>query len=87
MKGSHNPLLQEYAITMPRKISPQHACEGSSNSSTKSVPSYNQLNFEANMDRFFSSNLVLTANYGNDEDSITANSGDELKNNLKNSSG
>ncbi|XP_033222551.1 period circadian protein-like [Belonocnema kinseyi] len=84
--GSRNPLLQEYAIAMPKKISREHAREGSSNSSTEAVPSYNQLNFEANMDRFFSSNLVLTANYGNDEDSINANSGVEPQNNSKNSS-
>ena len=86
MKGSRNPLLQGHENTAPREILPDYECEGS-NSSTEAVPCYNQLNFEANLDRFFNSNLVITATYGIEEENNNKSNGDEPEKNSKYSSG
>lgn len=63
------------------EISPHHEYFDSK-SSTETPPSYNQLNYHDNIERFFNSNIGVTANhgpYGSDEEMLhsSANSSDE----------
>lgn len=85
MKGPHKPMLQEHESVILGGISPHREYEDSK-SSTETPPSYSQLNYNENMQRFFKSNPVATAIYGSYEDNTTGNSGDEIGKN-DNSSG
>ncbi|XP_034940771.1 period circadian protein isoform X3 [Chelonus insularis] len=67
--GSCNPLLQERDSVMLGEISPHHEyCD--SKSSSETPPSYNQLNYNETMERFFNSKPLLTAVYGSDEEKV-----------------
>ncbi|XP_043475675.1 period circadian protein isoform X2 [Leptopilina heterotoma] len=70
------PMLQEHESVILGGISPHREYEDSK-SSTETPPSYSQLNYNENMQRFFKSNPMGTANYGSYEDNTTGNSGDE----------
>ncbi|XP_051172187.1 period circadian protein isoform X3 [Leptopilina boulardi] len=76
---SGQPLLQEHESVILGGISPHREYEDSK-SSTETPPSYSQLNYNENMQRFFKSNPMATANYGSSyEDNTTGNSVDEIK--------
>ena len=86
MKGSRNPLLQERESVILRGISPYHDSYGSQ-SSTGTPPSYNQLNYYENLDRFFNSKLEVTGAYGSEENNANDSSGDDARKNCNNASG
>lgn len=69
MKGSRNPLLQEHDSVMLGEISPHHEYYDSK-SSTETPPSYNQLNYNENIERFFKSKPPVATMYGSDEENI-----------------
>lgn len=72
-------MLQEHESVILGGISPHREYEDSK-SSTETPPSYSQLNYNENMQRFFKSNPMATANYGSSyEDNTTGNSVDEIK--------
>lgn len=77
MKGSRNPLLQEHDSVMLGEISPHHEYYDSK-SSTETPPSYNQLNYNENIERFFKSKPVVTM-YGSDEENINSNDEGKIK--------
>ncbi|XP_070530422.1 period circadian regulator isoform X3 [Cardiocondyla obscurior] len=70
--GSRNPLLQEHDSVMLGEISPHHEYYDS-NSSTETPPSYNQLNYNENIERFFKSNPLVATMYGSDEENVNSN--------------
>lgn len=73
MKGPKNPLFQEHDSVMMGEISPHHEyCDSKSLSETP--PSYNQLNYNEKIERFFNSNLLINTNYGTDEKNSTGQS-------------
>ncbi|CAB0029299.1 unnamed protein product [Trichogramma brassicae] len=85
--GTRCPLLQEHDSIMLGEISPHHEYLDS-NSSTETPPSYNQLNYNDTIERFFNSNVVVQGTKGpfaSDSEEIaqsSANSSEELgKNN------
>ncbi|XP_015189237.1 PREDICTED: period circadian protein isoform X3 [Polistes dominula] len=65
--GSRNPLLQEHDSVMLGEISPHHEYYDSK-SSTETPPSYNQLNYNENIERFFKSKPSFVTMYGSDEE-------------------
>ncbi|XP_014613255.1 PREDICTED: period circadian protein isoform X2 [Polistes canadensis] len=65
--GSRNPLLQEHDSVMLGEISPHHEYYDSK-SSTETPPSYNQLNYNENIERFFKSKPSVATMYGSDEE-------------------
>ncbi|XP_047346985.1 period circadian protein isoform X3 [Vespa velutina] len=65
--GSRNPLLQEHDSVMLGEISPHHEYYDSK-SSTETPPSYNQLNYNENIERFFKSKPPVAFMYGSDEE-------------------
>lgn len=67
VKGSRNPLLQEHDSVMLGEISPHHEYYDSK-SSTETPPSYNQLNYNENIERFFKSKPSVAITYGSDEE-------------------
>ncbi|KAI4503566.1 hypothetical protein M0802_000969 [Mischocyttarus mexicanus] len=67
VKGSRNPLLQEHDSVMLGEISPHHEYYDSK-SSTETPPSYNQLNYNENIERFFKSKPSVATMYGSDEE-------------------
>nr|XP_012217078.1 PREDICTED: period circadian protein isoform X2 [Linepithema humile] len=67
--GSRNPLLQEHDSVMLGEISPHHEYYDSK-SSTETPPSYNQLNYNANIERFFKSKPPVATMYGSDEENV-----------------
>ncbi|XP_076642718.1 period circadian regulator isoform X1 [Halictus rubicundus] len=69
--GSRNPLLQEHDSVMLGEISPHHEYYDSK-SSTETPPSYNQLNYNENIERFFKSKPPVTTMYGSDEENINS---------------
>ncbi|XP_058800820.1 period circadian protein isoform X2 [Phymastichus coffea] len=85
--GLLNPGLQEHDSVMLGEISPHHEYFDSK-SSSETPPSYNQLNYHDNIERFFNSNIDVNANngpYASDEENLhsSANSSDEPdKNNI-----
>ncbi|XP_012280869.1 period circadian protein isoform X5 [Orussus abietinus] len=68
--GSRNPLLQEHDSVIIGEMSPHHEYQDSK-SSTETLPSYNQLNFNENIERFFNSEPPFIATYGSDEENTT----------------
>lgn len=81
VKGSRNPVLQERGDSvMLGEISPHHEYYDSK-SSTETPPSYNQLNYHDNIERFFKSNVGARVPYSSDEEnnplSSSNNSSDE----------
>ncbi|XP_012533743.1 period circadian protein isoform X3 [Monomorium pharaonis] len=68
--GSRNPLLQEHDSVMLGEISPHH--EYDSKSSTETLPSYNQLNYKENIERFFKSKPPIATMYGSDEENVNS---------------
>lgn len=71
VKGSRNPLLQEHDSVMLGEISPHHEYYDSK-SSTETPPSYNQLNYNENIERFFKSKPPVATMYGSDEENINS---------------
>ncbi|CAD1471106.1 unnamed protein product, partial [Heterotrigona itama] len=69
--GSRNPLLQEHDSVMLGEISPHHEYYDSK-SSTETPPSYNQLNYNENIERFFKSKPSVATMYGSDEENINS---------------
>ncbi|KAG7212739.1 hypothetical protein KM043_013005 [Ampulex compressa] len=69
--GSRNPLLQEHDSVMLGDISPHHEYFDSK-SSTETPPSYNQLNYNENIERFFKSKPPVTTMYGSDEENVNS---------------
>ncbi|XP_029668598.1 period circadian protein [Formica exsecta] len=69
--GSRNPLLQEHDSVMLGEISPHHEYYDSK-SSTETPPSYNQLNYNENIERFFKSKPLVTTIYGSDEENVNS---------------
>ncbi|XP_076754367.1 period circadian regulator isoform X2 [Xylocopa sonorina] len=69
--GSRNPLLQEHDSVMFGEISPHHEYYDSK-SSTETPPSYNQLNYNENIERFFKSKPPVATMYGSDEENINS---------------
>ncbi|XP_053970561.1 period circadian protein isoform X2 [Hylaeus volcanicus] len=69
--GSRNPLLQEHDSVMLGEISPHHEYYDSK-SSTETPPSYNQLNYNENIERFFKSKPPVATMYGSDEENINS---------------
>ncbi|XP_029178906.1 period circadian protein isoform X2 [Nylanderia fulva] len=69
--GSRNPLLQEHDSVMFGEISPHHEYYDSK-SSTETPPSYNQLNYNENIERFFKSKPPVTTMYGSDEENVNS---------------
>ncbi|XP_043804127.1 period circadian protein isoform X3 [Apis laboriosa] len=69
--GSRNPLLQEHDSVMLGEISPHHEYYDSK-SSTETPPSYNQLNYNENIERFFKSKPPVATMYGSDEEIINS---------------
>ncbi|XP_076163774.1 period circadian regulator isoform X5 [Ptiloglossa arizonensis] len=69
--GSRNPLLQEHDSVMLGEISPHHEYYDSK-SSTETPPSYNQLNYNENIERFFKSKPPVATTYGSDEENINS---------------
>ncbi|XP_070157124.1 period circadian regulator isoform X4 [Polyergus mexicanus] len=67
--GSRNPLLQEHDSVMLGEISPHHEYYDSK-SSTETPPSYNQLNYNENIERFFKSKPFVTT--GSDEENVNS---------------
>ncbi|KAL2716755.1 period circadian protein isoform X1 [Vespula squamosa] len=67
--GSRNPLLQEHDSVMLGEISPHHEYYDSK-SSTETPPSYNQLNYNENIERFFKSKPPVAIMYGSDEEML-----------------
>ncbi|KAK2588410.1 hypothetical protein KPH14_004414 [Odynerus spinipes] len=67
--GSRNPLLQEHDSVMLGEISPHHEYYDSK-SSTETPPSYNQLNYNENLERFFKSKPPVVTTYGSDEENL-----------------
>lgn len=53
------------------EISPHHEYYDSK-SSTETPPSYNQLNYDANIERFFKSKPPVATMYGSDEENVTS---------------
>ncbi|XP_015600144.1 period circadian protein isoform X2 [Cephus cinctus] len=83
--GSQNPLLQEHDSMMLGELSP-HPKYCDSKSSTETPPSYNQLNYNENIERFFKSKpLVTTALYGSDEENVHSGVPSEERENDKTS--
>ncbi|KAL6261017.1 hypothetical protein P5V15_008543 [Pogonomyrmex californicus] len=68
--GSRNPLLQEHDSVMLGEISPHHEYYDSK-SSTETPPSYNQLNYNENIERFFKSKPPVTM-YASDEENVNS---------------
>lgn len=85
VKGSRNPLLQEHDSVMLGEISP-HREYYDSKSSTETPPSYNQLNYNENIERFFKSKPPVATMYGSDEENINS-SNDEGEKTSPNSAG
>jgi len=54
------------------EISPHHEYYDSK-SSTETPPSYNQLNYNENIERFFQSKPPIATMYGSDEDNVNSN--------------
>ncbi|XP_032674085.1 period circadian protein isoform X3 [Odontomachus brunneus] len=75
--GSRNPLLQEHDSVMLGEISPHHEYYNSK-SSTETPPSYNQLNYNENIERFFNSKPTIATMYGSDEENVNS-SNDEAR--------
>ena len=73
VKGSRNPLLQEHDSAMLGAISP-HGEYCYSTSSTETTPSYDQLNYNEKIERFFNSKPLVTTADGSDEDNVNSNS-------------
>ncbi|XP_018405057.1 PREDICTED: period circadian protein isoform X2 [Cyphomyrmex costatus] len=69
--GSRNPLLQEHDSVMLGEISPHHE-DYDSKSSTETPPSYNQLNYNENLERFFKSKPSVATMYGSDEENVNS---------------
>ncbi|XP_020277747.1 period circadian protein isoform X2 [Pseudomyrmex gracilis] len=69
--GSRNPLLQEHDSVMFGEISPHHEYYDSK-SSTETPPSYNQLNYNENIERFFKSKPLVATMYGSDEENVNS---------------
>ncbi|XP_011869758.1 PREDICTED: period circadian protein isoform X2 [Vollenhovia emeryi] len=69
--GSRNPLLQEHDSVMLGEISPHHEYYDSK-SSTETPPSYNQLNYNENIERFFKSKPPVATMYGSDEENVNS---------------
>ena len=74
-------MLQEHDSVMLGEISPHHE-HLESRSSTETLPSYNELNYNDNIERFFNSNINPSANnrpYGSDEENLhsSVNSSDD----------
>ncbi|XP_076618430.1 period circadian regulator isoform X2 [Colletes latitarsis] len=69
--GSRNPLLQEHDSVMLGEISPHHEYYDSK-SSTETPPSYNQLNYNENIERFFKSKPPVATMYGSDDENINS---------------
>lgn len=80
VKGSRNPLLQEHDSVMLGEISPHHEYYDSK-SSTETLPSYNQLNYNENIERFFKSKPPVATMYGIDEENVNSSNdeGGELR--------
>lgn len=53
------------------EISPHHEYYDSK-SSTETPPSYNQLNYNENIERFFKSKPLVTTIYGSDEENVNS---------------
>lgn len=70
--GSRNPLLQEHDSVMLGEISPHHEYYDSK-SSTETPPSYNQLNYNENLERFFKSKPLVTTMYSDEENVNSSN--------------
>ncbi|XP_077280683.1 period circadian regulator isoform X2 [Temnothorax americanus] len=75
--GSRNPLLQKHDSVMLGEISPHHEYYDSK-SSTDTPPSYNQLNYNENIERFFKSKPPVATMYGSDEENVNS-SNDETR--------
>lgn len=73
--GSRNPLLQEHDSVMLGEISPHHEYYDSK-SSTETPPSYNQLNYIENLERFFKSKPPVTTICGSDEENVNSSNDD-----------
>ncbi|XP_011685943.1 PREDICTED: period circadian protein isoform X3 [Wasmannia auropunctata] len=69
--GSRNPLFQEHDSVMLGEISPHHE-DYDSKSSTETPPSYNQLNYNENIERFFKSKPPCATMYGSDEENVNS---------------
>lgn len=80
VKGSRNPLLQEHDSVILGEISPHHEYYDSK-SSTETPPSYNQLNYNENIERFFNSKPPVATMYGSDEENVNSSNdgGGELR--------
>ncbi|XP_029034643.1 period circadian protein isoform X8 [Osmia bicornis bicornis] len=80
--GSRNPLLQEHDSVMLGEISPHHDYYDSK-SSTETPPSYNQLNYNENIERFFKNLKPPVATmYGSDEENINSSNDEGGKTSL-----
>ncbi|KAL0133381.1 hypothetical protein PUN28_000844 [Cardiocondyla obscurior] len=64
--------FSEHDSVMLGEISPHHEYYDS-NSSTETPPSYNQLNYNENIERFFKSNPLVATMYGSDEENVNSN--------------
>jgi len=81
VKGSRNPLLQEHDSVMLGEISPHHE-DYDSKSSTETPPSYNQLNYNENLERFFKSKPSVATMYGSDEENVNSSNDEGGKHHL-----
>ncbi|KYQ56119.1 Period circadian protein [Trachymyrmex zeteki] len=76
--GSRNPLLQEHDSVMLGEISPHHE-DYDSKSSTETPPSYNQLNYNENLERFFKSKPPVATMYGSDEENVNSSNDERAR--------
>ncbi|KAG8039680.1 hypothetical protein G9C98_000409 [Cotesia typhae] len=79
-------LAEEHEGVMIREISP-HQDYGGSKSSSETPPSYNQLNYNEKIERFFKSKPIVKTAYGSDEETFHFNAQSSDTNALKNDSG
>ncbi|KYN27786.1 Period circadian protein [Trachymyrmex cornetzi] len=63
--------FSEHDSVMLGEISPHHE-DYDSKSSTETPPSYNQLNYNENLERFFKSKLSVATMYGSDEENVNS---------------
>lgn len=74
-------MLQEHDSVMLGEISPHHEYYDSK-SSTETPPSYNQLNYNENIERFFKSKPPVATMYGSDEENINSSNNEGGKTSL-----
>ncbi|XP_044577795.1 period circadian protein isoform X3 [Cotesia glomerata] len=78
--------FSEHESVMVGEISPHHEY-GGSKSSSETPPSYNQLNYNEKIERFFKSKPIVKTAYGSDEETFHFNAQSLNTNALKNDSG